>query len=88
MKFIWGQKPIMEDEDIIEVDTRMKNIFLCSNCGREYNDDGWEIGKEGQGNNYKRKIIGEYSVNITKCLCGNIVIVQDVNPYLHKLIKK
>ena len=22
MKFIWGQKPIIEDEDIIEVDTR------------------------------------------------------------------
>ena len=30
----------------------MNNIFLCSNCGREYDYDGWEIGKENQGNNY------------------------------------
>jgi len=65
----------------------MNKIFLCSNCGREYDYDGWEIGKENQGNNYTLKIIGEYRVAITKCLCGNIVIVQDVNPYLNKLIK-
>jgi hypothetical protein len=47
-----------------------EKCFICKNCGRKYNFEGWERGKELEmGNNYHYDNKGKYCI----CGCGNKV---------------
>ncbi len=56
----------------------MKNKIIKCPCGEKFDTDGWNINERaGQGNHYRYKREGNFSIKYTSCdKCGRYVILR------------